>query len=243
MHSSGRSAGRVAAGAVASLAALAAIASVLVASGAQIERPTRWTLGAVFSWIDDDPVSAIFTGVVVLAATATAYLAVSASAVLLAAIARLGSLPRLALVADALATPLVRRTLAGLVGLGLAVVTTERTTGVHASVVAEAADSPPTSSPPAEPAVASMRVVTPSLPAPASTPTNWTIVAGDHLWGLSDRALSDAWGRPATDAEVATYLAAVVDLNRGVLVVPGEPDLVFPGQVFARPPIPPLRPR
>ena len=74
---------------------------------------------------------------------------------------------------------------------------------------------------------------------PAPTPeTNWTIRAGDHLWGLAAAALAENWSTPPTDAEVSDYLALVVEQNRATLAVPDDPDLVFPGQVFVRPPVP-----
>jgi hypothetical protein len=236
-------------GASTSLALLAPLAGALVASGRQMGRPQAFTLRSVLVWIDAHPVSAIFAGVVVLATVVVAYLAVSAISVLLASIARLGRLPRLARVADALATPFVRRTLVGVIGVGLAVSTADPPAPAHA--VAVAAPSPETpdtvdSTPVEHPASATMRLL---APAPASAPPeerapsvpptdSWTITAGDHLWGLSAAALSTAWGRSPTDAEVLGYVAAVVALNADRFVVAGQPDLVFPGQVFARPPIP-----
>lgn len=87
---------------------------------------------------------------------------------------------------------------------------------------------------------ATMRPLTPAVapPPPPSVEPTWTIEPGDHLWGLSHTALAEAFGRPPTDAEVAHYVAEVVDRNRHVLAVRDRPDLVFPGQVFVRPPLP-----
>jgi hypothetical protein len=244
------SAGRAAACAVAWLAVSAAIGGALVLSGSQIGGPRDWSSGSITAWIDADPVGAVFVAVIAIAMSLIAYLVISACAVLLAAVARIGRLPRLALVAHALATPLVRRTLATLLGLGLAVATTDGSQPARAATTASVGptdESPP--APPDEPSVASMRLVAPAPSDPvapvvagtettASATATWTIASGDHLWGLSERALSEAWGRAPTDAEVASYLTSVVDLNREVFVVPDEHDLVFPGQVFAVPTLP-----
>lgn len=65
-----------------------------------------------------------------------------------------------------------------------------------------------------------------------------TIAAGDHLWGVAERTLADRWDRTPAPAEIATYLQRLIEANRGVLAVPDEPDLVFPGQVFVLPEVP-----
>jgi nucleoid-associated protein YgaU len=70
-------------------------------------------------------------------------------------------------------------------------------------------------------------------------PATWTIAPGDHLWHVAEQTLSDAWGREPTDAEVAPYWDALVEHNRATLAVPGNPDLVYPGQIFELPAIPP----
>ena len=72
-------------------------------------------------------------------------------------------------------------------------------------------------------------------------PRSWTVRPGDHLWAVAEQVLIEAWERAPTDAEVDPYWRAVVERNRSVLRVPGNPDLVFPGQVLAVPP-PPARP-
>ena len=76
----------------------------------------------------------------------------------------------------------------------------------------------------------------PSTPAPASA--TWTIRPGEHLWRVATATLAQSWDRAPDDAQVAAYLDALIATNRGRLVVPGDPDLVFPGQVFVLPPVP-----
>lgn len=72
--------------------------------------------------------------------------------------------------------------------------------------------------------------------------TRWTIAPGDHLWGVAETTLERAWARPPTDPETTPYWQAVIELNRGRLADPANPDLVYPGQIFDLPPPPPAPP-
>ena len=65
------------------------------------------------------------------------------------------------------------------------------------------------------------------------------VAAGDHLWSIAEGALARAWGRAPADAEVTSYWAEVVAANSDLLPDPGNPDLIFPGQVLRLPPPPP----
>jgi nucleoid-associated protein YgaU len=49
-------------------------------------------------------------------------------------------------------------------------------------------------------------------------------------------------GSTPTDRQLWPYYRAVLDANVDRLVVPDEPDLIYPGQTFMLPP-PPHRPR
>ena len=65
------------------------------------------------------------------------------------------------------------------------------------------------------------------------------VAPGDNLWLLAARRLAHATGRdPASvpDAEVAPYWVRVCDVNRDRLAS-GDPNLVFPGEQVALPPI------
>jgi len=86
------------------------------------------------------------------------------------------------------------------------------------------------STPPAD-APASPAAETPEAP-------TWTIAPGDHLWHVAEATLGFTLGRPPRPAAIATYLDLLIDQNLDVLAVPGQPDLVFPGQVFTLPPVP-----
>lgn len=71
-------------------------------------------------------------------------------------------------------------------------------------------------------------------------PAIWVAETGDHLWTIAAETLAESWGRPGSEAEVAAYWATVVAANGSNLVVPGDADLIFPGQVFDLPPVPQL---
>lgn len=61
-----------------------------------------------------------------------------------------------------------------------------------------------------------------------------TARAGDHLWGLAERRVSEVLGRAPSDPEIAPYWRAVVEQNRATLRS-GDPDLIHPGEVVVLP--------
>jgi DNA-binding SARP family transcriptional activator len=65
-----------------------------------------------------------------------------------------------------------------------------------------------------------------------------TVAAGDNFWTLAQRRLSEVWVRPPTDDETRPYWREMVELNRPRLAPPGDPDLIYPGQVFVTPAVP-----
>ncbi len=77
-----------------------------------------------------------------------------------------------------------------------------------------------------------------SAAVPTPVPQTWTIRSGDHLWRVASTTLAGQWSGRPSDAEVLDYLQQVIAANRDRLVVPTDPDLVFPGQVFVLPPVP-----
>lgn len=62
---------------------------------------------------------------------------------------------------------------------------------------------------------------------------------GDHFWAIADEALTDAWGRPPTDAELTPYWAEIVAANEDRLLPPEDPNLIYPDQRFVLPAPPP----
>jgi len=94
------------------------------------------------------------------------------------------------------------------------------------------------SSPPAPRSPAARRRTASPRHRPSLTHTGaptWTVRPGDHLWGIAAATLRQRLGRVPTDAEVEPYWRRLIDLNRSRLVDPGNPDLIFPTQVFDLP--------
>jgi nucleoid-associated protein YgaU len=80
-------------------------------------------------------------------------------------------------------------------------------------------------------------------PVPAPTPepappATWTVRPGEHLWSIARQLVEQAAGRPAGQAEVAPCWRALLDANRDRLPVPGNPDLLCPGDLLVVPPVP-----
>ncbi|MEN3273905.1 MAG: resuscitation-promoting factor RpfA [Actinomycetota bacterium] len=61
-----------------------------------------------------------------------------------------------------------------------------------------------------------------------------TVAAGDHLWGIAERTLTERLGRAPADREIAPYWSQLIEANRDRLAT-GDPDLIFAGQVFRLP--------
>ena len=143
-----------------------------------------------------------------------------------------------------LTLPSVRRLLSGAAGLGLS------SAVLLGSMTAASAGETPTSSDrlvelpvnakPTTDDVATMRVVAPATAASAEmapVDSRWTVAPGDSFWSIAHDTLAETDGRPVHDREVAVYWKQLIDANRDMLVVPGDVDLIFPGQVVALPPV------
>lgn len=98
-------------------------------------------------------------------------------------------------------------------------------------------DGPAGDGPPSPAAEVALAVTTPD-PTEAEHLLQWRIEPGDHLWAVAERTLAWAQGHPPTVAATAAYLERLIGANRDRLVVPDEPDLVFPGQLVVLPPLP-----
>ena len=75
---------------------------------------------------------------------------------------------------------------------------------------------------------------------PARAAASWTVARGESFWIIARLALTEAWGRSPSDADVARYWTAVIDANRDRLRHGHNPDLIYPGQELALP-APPAR--
>lgn len=106
-------------------------------------------------------------------------------------------------------------------------------------------------SPASPPSTATMRALpndaAPDSPAPPTQPpvpqaptasASTTIAApGDSFWSIAESTLHTRWDRLPTDDEVDDYWRALVAANQDRLAQPGQPDLIFAGQVFVLPPV------
>ncbi|MHB1785819.1 MAG: LysM peptidoglycan-binding domain-containing protein [Acidimicrobiales bacterium] len=75
----------------------------------------------------------------------------------------------------------------------------------------------------------------PARPGVPCSSASWTITSGDNLWAVADETLRARWGRIPADQEVDDYWRRLIQENLDRLVHPGQPDLVYPGQVFRLP--------
>ena len=82
----------------------------------------------------------------------------------------------------------------------------------------------------------------PQRPAPAPAPAAATpreeevvVRPGDSFWRLAERHETERLGRRPSEAEVGACWQTMIGANRHRLVVPGDPDLIFPGQVLIVP--------
>lgn len=71
-------------------------------------------------------------------------------------------------------------------------------------------------------------------PNPVTGPTEITVRAGDHLWGLADERLAEQLGRSVADHDLAPYWRAVVEANTSRLRS-GDPDVIMAGEVVILP--------
>lgn len=103
--------------------------------------------------------------------------------------------------------------------------------GSSAATAAPDPASPIVTTTPAVPAVA--------VPHPAETATVM-VRSGEHCWGIAAREVAARLGGGAApgDEEVWPYFQALLQANADRFAVPGEPDLVFPGQILVLPPWP-----
>ena len=224
-------------------AALAAVVLALHRLGDLLPAPPLAPdeLGA---WVARQGAATAAFGVLRLAALALGWYATALATVAFAARAT-GSLRALRLVDGAAVGPL-RPLLNGLFVAGL---TTATIASTGAAVAAEPRHDPAVTVD-ATPGTATMRRLpgesagttesAPQTPVAAPAPSQtWEVRPGDHLWGIAERTLAEAWRRRPRDSEITPYWRAVVDANRPQLADPANPDLLFAGQTIALPPPPP----
>ena len=75
----------------------------------------------------------------------------------------------------------------------------------------------------------------PATPATALPTTLYTVVHGDHFWGIAEQFLTLRDGTQPSAAQVARYSAEIIQLNQSALTDPENPGLIMVGQVFQLP--------
>lgn len=97
--------------------------------------------------------------------------------------------------------------------------------GTAVMQVVDEPDMPTTTTAPPPPALA-----------PRATIDDEVVVrAGQSFWSLAVDVLTDVRGPEPDDREVTEYWQRLIDANRGRLVDPANPDLIFPTQTFTLP--------
>lgn len=97
-------------------------------------------------------------------------------------------------------------------------------------------DGPSTAPPPTHGPPAASARFPPATTDRVPLPQTWVVRHGDNLWSVAEHHLAGAWGRTPTDSEIDRYWLRLVEMNRFRLADPGNPDLIFAGQVFELPP-------
>ena len=75
----------------------------------------------------------------------------------------------------------------------------------------------------------------PATPATALPTALYTVVQGDHFWGIAEQFLTLRDGTQPSAAQVARYSAEIIQLNQSALTDPENPGLIMVGQVFQLP--------
>ena len=242
--------GRRWSGLAVSLAGLAAATALLqwtgqgVLAAPALTQPDQWA-----AWLQDrDAIVAAFGLLRLVALGALWYLTI---ATVVGAVLRMVGAASLVRITDRLTIGPVRRMLAGTMSLGLATsgLVAIAAPALRAPVAAATQTSTTvTSTTPIPPATVTMHRLGPVEAGPpptvASAPAvdkvtavaaQWTVKPGECFWSIADSVLTETWGRSPSDAEIVPYWRRLIDANRLELVERGNPDLIFPGQVFTIP--------
>ncbi|CAN5171577.1 hypothetical protein BH24ACT1_BH24ACT1_10670 [soil metagenome] len=75
----------------------------------------------------------------------------------------------------------------------------------------------------------------PTSPTGGSAESEWEVRPGDHLWSVAVQVLQRGGAVTRSDGEVAEYWNRLIVANTDRLADPGNPDLIFPGQVLTLP--------
>jgi len=228
------------------------IAAFTALGGGELATPPVTDPGAWPGWAASLPPVVVVFALLRLLVLALAWYLLGVS--LVGGAARLLAIGRLVRVADVVTVPAVRQLLQAALGVGLATAAVTASTAGARPPVAQAvaaeeqvalaglprlemralAD---------DPRYERMALLPPGLqpwgqgtPAPEGAQRTWAVRSGEHLWGIAERVLAEGRDQPPGDDEVARYWEQLIEVNRARLADPGNPDLVYPGQVFLVPP-------
>lgn len=226
--------------------ALAAVVWWLGRLGAQVPGPPLRPSG-LLDWVGEVGATDALFGLLRLAALGAAWYLLAA--LVLGAAARLTRCRDLVRLVDAVSVGVVRRALDGAMALSvtagsLAVAATpaawslvDRPSPLAVSV--ETASAGPGGAPVLRAAPFAERRDPTSTPTMVADPifrpaTSWLVEPGDHLWSIAEQAVLER-GLDPTEASVASYWLRLIEANRAILVDPGNPDLLLPGQTVTLP--------
>lgn len=181
---------------------------------------------------------------------------------LLGAGARLWGARRLVSVVDLVTVPVIRRSLHAALGVGLVGTSMAGVAGATAiarpapsgampfelvaATVATEAGSEPTTVPDdgADDQPPVMQLLPdevpgadpiPAVPTGGLTESEWEVRPGDHLWSVAEHVLERGGDDSISDSAVAEYWWRLIVANTDRLADPGNPDLIFPGQILSLP--------
>jgi hypothetical protein len=108
--------------------------------------------------------------------------------------------------------------------------TTAPTTSLTTTAGTEAPGAPPPAPPPSVPSQPER------APTSASSGGRYVVAPGDCFWSIAERVLTDHAGVDVAERLLIEYWHRLILHNRGRLVAPDNPDLLYPGQVLLLPP-------
>ena len=72
-------------------------------------------------------------------------------------------------------------------------------------------------------------------PPPNLVPTAISVATGDSFWSIATRVATTRFGASPSTAEITSVWHALITANANRLIQPGNPNLIYPGQVFVVP--------
>ena len=227
-------------------AAVGVMAVALWCAGRVLPTPSITSWSAAARWYDSvGPEVAVASLVRVGALGVAVWLLVATTAQLLAGV---GAPAAVRWAADLITPRSLQRFVHGLAGLslsaGLAVAVPSAGTPSPGGVAVRhvLAEPPPGTAtlrlaPAVAPPATPVPITLAAPPAPTAASVSDTVVVepGDSLWSIAEGALVDANQGPRDDAAVERYWRLLIEANRHALVDPGNPDLIYSGQVLVLP--------